>query len=614
MKTKIENFKSIILEDLTLKEFEYSGLKLGKYSKKYIYASCRFCGEPKKIRRNKFEEAGCTTIHLDPCRKEELKVTASFNNKDVLKKANQSNKSISEEKKKIKSQKIKDSLKKSKEKRQRTIKEKYGVDNVSQNKDIKEKIRKKVSNPETIKKSLKKRKKTCLKKYGKEYYFKTENFKNKSKNTIIKKYNVDHISKTKSFQDSRKKTCLKKYGENHHLKNKKILNKQKNTNLKRYGIKNVSQSQKIKNKSIKSLNKTIKENKNDQYNLINLLRYNDVFWKKLSDGKNLKDICKDYNINYGSLTCKLVNKEFKNKYYSTYTFPNIQKQKEIYNELKEYNIKCELNTRQVIKPLELDIYLPDYNFAIEFNGNVWHSEYMIKNIKAAKYKHLNKTKLCEEKGIRLFHIFEHQWENRKDQILNFIKTILRLNEINVPARKCLVDHSSANDFINKNHIQGNTNHVLRYFNLVYNGEIVASLTASKHHRQNTNNNDIILSRLCFKNNTNVQGGSSKLFKYFKIWSQEQGYDNIISWSDNCWTQGNIYKVLNFELEKEYYPDYFYYNVKTHEVKSKQSQKKSLTGCPKETLERDWCIKNNLYRIWDCGKKKWIYSLKNGEYK
>ena len=253
-----------------------------------------------------------------------------------------------------------------------------------------------------------------------------------------------------------------------------------------------------------------------------------------------------------------------------------------------------------------DIFISDFNFAIEVNDNYESCEAFLDH-KVATKKHISKTKLCRENGIRLLHIFEHQWPSRKKQLLNFIKTILGKNVINVPARKCLITHDRCDWFIDSNHIQGKVI-AKKYFNLVYNGEIVASMTASDHHRQNVAGNPIILSRLCFKDGMNVQGGSSKLFKYFKEWAKESGYDHIISWSDNCWTDGGIYKVLGFTLVREYDPDYFYWDIKNHRHFSKQSQRKKATGCPVDKTEREWCMERGLYRVWDCGKKLWTLNL------
>jgi hypothetical protein len=95
-------------------------------------------------------------------------------------------------------------------------------------------------------------------------------------------------------------------------------------------------------------------------------------------------------------------------------------EKEIKNFIKnELNIDNILsNSRKIIKPYELDIYLKDYNIAIEFCGLYWHSE-LFRN----KNYHLNKLKKCDELGIRLITIFEDEWSEKKDVVKSIIKSI-----------------------------------------------------------------------------------------------------------------------------------------------------------------------------------------------
>ena len=83
-----------------------------------------------------------------------------------------------------------------------------------------------------------------------------------------------------------------------------------------------------------------------------------------------------------------------------------------------YNGKCIENSRSVIPPLELDLYYPEKNVAIEFNGNYWHDE----NHKSKDY-HFNKFKLCKDKNIRLVSIYESDWFNKRDNIINLLKNI-----------------------------------------------------------------------------------------------------------------------------------------------------------------------------------------------
>ena len=73
-----------------------------------------------------------------------------------------------------------------------------------------------------------------------------------------------------------------------------------------------------------------------------------------------------------------------------------------------YDGEIKLNARGIIGDLELDIYLPEMNFAIEFNG-VYSHLYRPEKEKFSERKdstyHVTKTNLCESKNIQLMHIF-----------------------------------------------------------------------------------------------------------------------------------------------------------------------------------------------------------------
>ena len=71
--------------------------------------------------------------------------------------------------------------------------------------------------------------------------------------------------------------------------------------------------------------------------------------------------------------------------------------------IKNVNIDFIENSREIITPLELDIFIPSHNIAIEYNGLYWHSE-----LHKTNDYHLTKTKECENKGIQLIHIFEDE--------------------------------------------------------------------------------------------------------------------------------------------------------------------------------------------------------------
>lgn len=78
---------------------------------------------------------------------------------------------------------------------------------------------------------------------------------------------------------------------------------------------------------------------------------------------------------------------------------------------------------QIINPktgnyLELDIWLPELNLAIEYNGLYWHK------IKYQKIKDQIKLNECKNKGILLFIITDEEWQNNQDEIKNKIKGLI----------------------------------------------------------------------------------------------------------------------------------------------------------------------------------------------
>jgi len=93
---------------------------------------------------------------------------------------------------------------------------------------------------------------------------------------------------------------------------------------------------------------------------------------------------------------------------------------EYLSKISSHEIKC--NDRDIIAPKEIDIYIPDKNIAIEFNGLYWHSE---KSGKTKNY-HQDKWKQCQDKNIQLITIWEYNWttDSQKNKIKASISEIL----------------------------------------------------------------------------------------------------------------------------------------------------------------------------------------------
>jgi hypothetical protein len=276
------------------------------------------------------------------------------------------------------------------------------------------------------------------------------------------------------------------------------------------------------------------------------------------------------------------------------------------NELKEFlkslNISFIENTRKIISPLELDIFIPSHNMAIEYNGLYWHSEIH----KPSNY-HLNKTIQCEKKGIQLIHIFEDEWLYKQDIVKSRLKNLLGLNQNRIYARKCVIKEVSSKEskeFLNKNHIQGNVNSSVR-LGLYHDDTLVSLMTFGslrKSMGSNSVENSYELYRFCNELNTSVIGGASKLLKYFINTYQPK---EIISYADRRWSKGNLYEKLGFKFVSNTPKSFSYIinNKREYRFKFRKDVLIKL-GFDSKKTSHEIMLERNIFRIYDCGNKKY----------
>jgi hypothetical protein len=135
----------------------------------------------------------------------------------------------------------------------KTVREKYGVDNVMYLDSFKEKIKqtslKKYGTEWQIasKSTRNKIKETCLDRYGTDNPFRSKQIQEKIKITCQEKYGVDYAASVPEIIEQRVNTFQEKYGGILHG-SKELSQKIEQTNLKRYGAKNPFASEQIKDK------------------------------------------------------------------------------------------------------------------------------------------------------------------------------------------------------------------------------------------------------------------------------------------------------------------------------------------------------------------------------
>lgn len=293
----------------------------------------------------------------------------------------------------------------------------------------------------------------------------------------------------------------------------------------------------------------------------------------------------------------VIEKEFFSKIQEI--FPNTKKEK-LYINKKEH------------KFYEIDIYVPELKLGIELDGLYWHSEFCGKD----KNYHLDKTNFCNKKGIHLIHIFEDEYKNNKDIILDKISSYTNSIKNKIYARKCSIkeiDSKERNDFLNENHIQGADKANIS-LGLFYEDNLVAVMSFTKLRKalgQNSQEYIFELSRYCGKLNTTIVGGFSKLFSYAL-----KNYDikKVITYADLRFTKkdSNVYLKNNFILDHISKPSYFYIdkNSKTryHRFNYRKQKLKELFPSiySDDKSEFEIMSEAGYARIWDCGNLVYTY--------
>lgn len=464
-----------------------------------------------------------------------------------------------------------------------------------------------------------------------------ENINFKREQTVLKKYGVKCVAQTpeniKKFKEwyanpenvktnleKIRSTNLEKYGVENCKSLPEVEEKIIATCLARYGVKNVSQ--------IPSTKAKLKA-RTAEYKLTGHLIKKGFFkFKNYIESNfevNLKTTIDDYKgvelLDKILIECKICKeKEYKNFYYNKNIncekcFPRIpnftsKEEQEVFdfitNDLKiQYGIQGD---KKLINPYELDMIFHNEKIAIEYCGLYWHSEHS-----AGKNKsyHFNKLKMVNSIGYRLITIFSDEWNQKKDIVKSKLRNIFKKTNIKYYARKLKVKEVSAvdsNDFLNKHHLQGSSSAKIN-LGLYSDDNLVALMTFS-NGRAALNNKVVINEYELVRfvtNGTSVVGGASKLLKYF---IKNYNPKKIISYSDNRWSDGSLYKTLGFNKVSSPTIGYWYVDNYTDRLHRFNFTKKELVKAGNDSLLTEWEILQKLGydRIWDCGHQKFVLNI------
>lgn len=461
-------------------------------------------------------------------------------------------------------------------------------------------------------------------KYGVENVFELKEMQERSRYAKLEKYGTTNLMEVPEIKEKVFATNEKRYGVNGSpFASKEIREKAQKSLMKSHGVKNVWEIPGIRQKSLNTLNQKIKNEgitAHPSYaHVKHKEHFNKEYWlKNFVDNRNkCFDVGKCATYHGVGTTCighimNLFGIHMRHKYKSL-------QEVSIQQYVSSFGIDVEQNYKRLISPQEVDIYIPDMNLAIEYDGLMYHSQgnlaYRGTNNRIGNKYHLDKTVKCAERGVQLLHIFENEWLNVNTREIwkSVLGAKLGSNEV-IYARNTkvtLITSAQAFEFCEENHLQGGSKSPINYGLITKDtDELVAVMTFSKARFNKAYQWELV--RFCSKKFISVVGGASKLLKAFR----KDNKGSIISYANRRWSDGGMYEALGFKRLGATLPNYFYFKTKdgitpeTLKLHSrvefqKHKLKDKLEKFDPEKTELENMYENGYRTIYDCGNFTYV---------
>lgn len=284
-------------------------------------------------------------------------------------------------------------------------------------------------------------------------------------------------------------------------------------------------------------------------------------------------------------------------------------QVEIFNFVKSLGFDdARSSARDVVAPLELDVWVPSKKLAIEYHGLYWHSGG--KNGTFDKATHRNKFKRCNEAGIKLIQLFGDEWENKQDICRSIIKNALSANENKLNARDCEVkeiDQLTSRQFLEQSHISGATRATVHY-GLTHPQHGLVGVTTIRQTRQARKDGakkwgDVYeVARMAFSPGTSVRGGASKMMSVIKQRVIDDKRAGLLSYADLRFGAGRVYESCGFSYKGTTRCNYWY--TDGHQ---RFDRNMFMADKMNNLSENEVAFREGVRAVWGCGNAIYLWT-------
>jgi hypothetical protein len=266
------------------------------------------------------------------------------------------------------------------------------------------------------------------------------------------------------------------------------------------------------------------------------------------------------------------------------------------------------NDRVVLNRKELDVLCVDKKAAFELNGVYWHSSNVPRDTHNAT-RHVQKTEACSSAGLKLFHIWDAEWTDAannlkwKSVIANSLGHSIKIFGRHTTITT--VDKRTADEFFDKNHLQGKCVGNVVNVALLNCGELVSVMSFGRSRYDKSVQWELL--RSCTILHHTVVGGMSKMFKHFV---QEHQPTSVVSYANRRWSDGKVYAKMGFGYCGATAPNYWYtkdcITLESRLKYQKHKLRALFPDCPVTMTEEEIMFANKYSKIYDSGQLKFVW--------
>jgi hypothetical protein len=392
------------------------------------------------------------------------------------------------------------------------------------------------------------------------------------------RYGVVNIGQTPQAKAARAKV----YSNPARVKLATLRNKA--TKLKRYGNANYTNIE--KQRATCQAKQTPEYWANRFNNPSYLILYDRVQMEVLINNHTIPEIAAQLNVNSATVCRHLNNHKLRNPFKSS-------EEAEVIRFLQSIGVtnivtnSCKLlGNRQ-----EIDIYLPDFGVAIEYNGVFWHHT-DIPHISASY--HAAKFHKCEYKGIKLITLFSSVWKANKDAVKSELINYLGLNAniVDIDNSNIVsISTKKASEFHNLYNSLGHAKSSIHY-GIVHSDEILAVMSIAKVKTG--------YSMVRCTINANIDNAPKRLLDHFIT---EHNPTKILAYTENEWLHGEMVSKLGFNLIEELKPICWYLSDRSEELYTEVTDELIEV----EDEDTGTIVKRSKFlKVWSCGGRKWEF--------